>query len=232
MTSASGFFSHIVFSAGVSLLHAYLSFLWTPRSFPYCSFFYEPVFHFHAKSHCFLDFSLWVSSHTLSSLQVFPFTMPILHSYGLQDFFHFFFLRTSFSLPCQKPPWSWLQPLVSSHTLSSLQVFPFSMPILHSYGLQGLFRVLFTFLTPPPLFFGPCRPFFSKYCTGINFYLPFIPVSGTFCSTVLFHKFFQIAVAQWIIFFNYSFLVHFKCFGLLAQCTLYLVTISYFSSAS
>jgi hypothetical protein len=33
MTSASGFFPHIVISAGVSLLHAYLTFLWTSRSF-------------------------------------------------------------------------------------------------------------------------------------------------------------------------------------------------------
>ncbi len=96
------FFLHIVFSAGVSLLHAYLTSLWTSRSFPW-----------------FVCFST----------------------------------RTSFSLPCQKPWGSWLQPLGSSHTFSSLQVFPFSMLILHPFGLQGLFRDLFVFLREPVFHF-------------------------------------------------------------------------------
>ncbi len=85
------------------------------------------------------------SSHTLSSLQVFPLSMPILHSSGLQGFFSFlfFYMPTSFSLSCLKSLFPnfglWYFPC----TLSSLQVFPFSMPILHSYELQGLSIIRF-----------------------------------------------------------------------------------------
>ncbi len=140
------FFPHIVFSAGVSLLHAYLTFLLTPRSFPHFDLYYEPVSHFHAKKHHGHDFSLWVLPTHCLLCRCFPSSCL---SYIPVDFKVFSilwsFLRTSFSLPCQNHPWSWLQPLVSSHTLSSLQVFRFSMLIIHSCGLQGLFGALFFF---------------------------------------------------------------------------------------
>ncbi len=104
MTSASGCFPHIVFSAGVSLLHAYPKFLWTSRSFPYfVPFLQEPVFHFHAKKPMVITSAPSCFSHIVFSAGVFP--SPCL-SYIPLDFkvfsILFFFLTTSFSLPCQK----------------------------------------------------------------------------------------------------------------------------------
>jgi hypothetical protein len=76
MTSASGFFPHNVFSAGVSLIHAYLTFLWTSRFFQFSILLYKNQFSLSGLKSLFPDFSLWFFLHFVFSTGV-----SLLHAY-------------------------------------------------------------------------------------------------------------------------------------------------------